>query len=121
MLVDVLEGVFGERRALVPENVTFKIGLGSLSNCSDLFFALVLDTVEALLQFPPPFLLSEFGDTLRSGLYRPILTQFNAEARRVVQDHARPFCTMKLRTARGFCANLWGSGQTELLAAFRGG
>ena len=55
MLVDVLEGVFGERRALVPENVTFKIGLGSLSNCSDLFFALVLDTVEALLQFPRLF------------------------------------------------------------------
>jgi hypothetical protein len=42
-------------RARFPENVTFKIGLGSLPNCSDLFFALVLDTVEALLQFPRLF------------------------------------------------------------------
>src|ERR1019366_10297466 len=47
-------------------------------------------------------------------LYRPIFTQFNARARRVIQDHAGPFCTMKMRTARDFCANLPGSGQTGL-------
>jgi hypothetical protein len=28
---------------------------------------------------------------------------------------------MKLHTARGFCANLWGSGQTGLLGRFQVG
>jgi hypothetical protein len=51
-----------------------------------------------------------------SGLDRLICARSNAVARRVTQDHAGPFCTIKLRTARGFCANLRGSGQTGLLA-----
>src|ERR1035437_1946972 len=50
-----------------------------------------------------------------TGLYRPICTQFSAEARRIAQDHAGPFCTMKVRRARGFCANRLGLGQTGLL------
>jgi hypothetical protein len=54
-------------------------------------------------------------------LNRPIFTQFNAEARRVAQDHAGPFCTMKVRTARGFCPNLRGPGQTGLLGHFQVG
>ena len=40
--------------------------------------------------------------------------RFNAVARRVAQDHAGPFCTMRVRTARGFCANRQGPGQTGL-------
>jgi hypothetical protein len=41
----------------------------------------------------------------RRRLYRPIFTQFSAEARRVTRDHAGPFCTMKMRLARVFCDN----------------
>src|ERR1039457_4689212 len=41
----------------------------------------------------------------RTGLYRPIFTQFSAEARRVARDHAGPFCTMTVRLARDFCDN----------------
>src|ERR1017187_4768088 len=58
---------------------------------------------------------SDYCGPPRSGLYRPIFTQFSAEARRIAQDHAGPFCTMKVRTARGFCANRLGPGQTGLL------
>ena len=56
-----------------------------------------------------------------SGLYRPIFAYFNAEARRVAQDPTGPFCTMKARTARGFCANLRNSGQIGLLGRFQVG
>src|ERR1035437_8500792 len=38
-------------------------------------------------------------------LYRPICAQFSADARRVAQDPAGPFCTMKVRLARDFCDN----------------
>ena len=48
-------------------------------------------------------------------LNRPIFARFDAMARRVTQDPAGPFCTMKLQTARGFCAIPPGSGQTGLL------
>ena len=54
-------------------------------------------------------------------LNRPIFARFDAMARRVAQDPAGPFCTMKVRTARGFCANLRGSGQTGLLGRFQVG
>ena len=52
-------------------------------------------------------------------LYRPIFTHFVAEARRVVQDHAPPFCTMKLRTARGFRAGHRANVQAGFLGAFQ--
>ena len=55
------------------------------------------------------------------GLNRPIFAYFNAEARRVAQDPAGPFCTMKARTARAFCAKLRSSGQTGLLGRFQVG
>jgi hypothetical protein len=54
-------------------------------------------------------------------LNRLIFALFNAEARCVAQDPAGPFCTMKVRTARGFCANLRGSGQTGPLGRFQVG
>src|SRR5262249_49964233 len=37
---------------------------------------------------------------------RPISARSIAAARRVTQDYARPFCTVKAATARGFCENL---------------
>ena len=55
----------------------------------------------------------------RRRLYRPIFTHFVAEARRVVQDHAPPFCTMKLRTARGFRAGHRATSRRGFLGAFR--
>ena len=36
---------------------------------------------------------------------RPISARSNAVARRLTQDHARSFCTMKAGSARGFCEN----------------
>jgi hypothetical protein len=39
-------------------------------------------------------------------LIRPISARSIAAARRVTQDYARPFCTVKAATARGFCDNL---------------
>src|ERR1035437_5022628 len=56
----------------------------------------------------------------RLGLNRPIFARFDAMAQRVTQDPAGPFCTMKLRTARGFCADLRGSGQTAREASLCG-
>src|ERR1039457_4160204 len=41
----------------------------------------------------------------RSGLNRLMCAQSGAVARRSTQDHEGPFCTIELRTARGFCAN----------------
>ena len=41
----------------------------------------------------------------RSGLNRLICARSNAAPRRITQDHAGPFCTMKVRTARGSCDN----------------
>src|ERR1017187_5249649 len=52
----------------------------------------------------------------RRRLYRPIFTHFVAEARRVVQDHVPPFCTMKLRTARGFRAGHRATSRRAFLA-----
>ena len=59
------------------------------------------------------------GQLPRTGLYRPIFTHFVAEARRVVQGHASPFCTMKLRTARGFRAGHRATSRRGFLGAFR--
>ena len=59
------------------------------------------------------------GQLPRTGLYRPIFTHFVAEARRVVQDHAPLFCTMKLRTARGFRAGHRATSRRGFLGAFR--
>ena len=39
-------------------------------------------------------------------LIRPISAGSIVAARRVTQDHARLFCTVKAGTARGFCENL---------------
>ena len=39
-------------------------------------------------------------------LIRPISARSIAAARRVTQDYARPFCTVKAATARVFCKNL---------------
>src|SRR6516225_9210635 len=39
-------------------------------------------------------------------LIRPISARSIAAARRVTQDYARPFCTVKVATARGFRENL---------------
>ena len=41
----------------------------------------------------------------RRRLNRPNFTQFSAVSWRVTQEHARPFCTMKMRLARDFCDN----------------
>jgi len=51
-------------------------------------------------------------------LYGPISARSMVVARRVTQDHARPFCTVKAGTARGFCEpdqpNLGSPAQTGL-------
>ena len=64
--------------------------------------------------------LGPYRQMTGAGLNRLMSAQSNAVARRVTQDHAGPFCTMKLRTARGVCDrgvcdNFRGSGQTGLL------
>src|ERR1019366_7503073 len=70
----------------------------------------------------PTTLLAACGHCFPRGrLNRLIFALFNAEARCVAQDPAGPFCTMKVRTARGFCANLRGSGQTGPLGRFQVG
>jgi len=42
---------------------------------------------------------------LPTRLNRPIFTRFSAVGRRVTQDPAGPFCTMKVQMARDFCDN----------------